>query len=151
MNLFKKAVKTSKKHELVLGCLLVLYILFNIQTPSVLAPFVNNLVAQILIGILALSIFVNVNPILGVVVVIATFEFLRRTNKLSVSYARNNFVPSESHKSEILDAVNNNPIPKTLEEEVVDQMAPLGGVEKPELPNAGFSPVLDNLHDASAL
>ena len=144
-------MKTSKKHEMVLGCFLVLYIFFNVQTPEVLAPFLNNLVSQILVAILALSIFMNVNPILGVIVVISAFELVRRSNKHSVSYAVNNYIPSESNKSDVLYAVNNNPIPKTLEEEVVDKMAPLGGEEKPELSNAGYSPILNNLHDASSI
>lgn len=151
MNFLKNAVKTSKKHEMVLGCFLVLYILLNVQTPQVLAKFLNNPIAQFLVAIFVLSIFVNVNPILGVIVIIAAVEFVRRTNRKSVTFALDNFVPSESNKSKILDAVNENPIPKTLEEEVVDQMAPLGGEDRPEIPDANYAPVLNNLHDASSI
>lgn len=151
MNFLKNAVKTSKKHEMVLGCFLVLYIVLNVQTPNALAKFLNNPIAQILLGILALSIFVNVNPILGVIVIISAVEFIRRTNKKSVTFALDNYVPSESNKSKILNAVNENPIPKTLEEEVVEQMAPLGGEDRPELPGANYAPVLNNLHDASSI
>ena len=151
MNFLKNAIRTSKKHEMVLGCLLVLYIIFNVQTPSVLSKFLNNPVAQLLVAVLAMSIFVSVNPILGVIVVVAAVEFVRRTNRKSVSFALDNYVPSESNKSKILNAVNENPIPKTLEEDVVDQMAPLGGENRPELPDSNYSPVLNNLHDASSI
>lgn len=151
MKLFKRAVKTTKKHELVIGSLLVLYLVLNVQTPNEIAPMFNNLIAQILLSILALSIFVNVNPVLGVIVLISTFEFIRRTSKLSVGYAIKNFMPTQSHKDEIINAVNENPIPKTLEEEVVDRMAPVGGVQAPELSGSSFSPVLNNLHDASSI
>jgi len=151
MNFLKNAIRSSKKHEILLGCVLALYIIFNIQTPAVLAPVLNNLIAQVLVAILALSIFMNVTPILGVIVVIAAFELVRRSNRHSLTYALNNYIPSESNKSEILNAVNENPIPKTLEEEVVDEMAPLGGENRPEIPNAAYSPVLNNLHDASSI
>lgn len=151
MKLFKNAVKTSKKHELVICSLLVLYLVLNVQTPNEIAPLFNNLVAQILLCILALSVFVNVNPVLGVIVLISTFEFIRRTSKLSVGHALKNFMPTQSNRDEIINAVNDNPIPKTLEEEVVDRMAPVGGVQAPEIPASSFSPVLNNLHDASSI
>lgn len=151
MNLLKSAVRTSKKHEIVLGCLLVLYIMFNVQTPNVIASVFNNPAVQLILAIFALSILVNVNPILGIIIIIACVEFVRRSSKKFVPYALNNYIPNESKKEKVMNAVNVNPFNNTLEEEVVQKMAPLGGEDKPSLSDAGYSPVLNNLHDASSI
>jgi hypothetical protein len=57
------------------------------------------------------------------------------------------FLPSENLKGQYLNAFNQFPV--TLEEEVVQQMAPLQS--GPPMGHKSFVPVMNNLHDATFL
>ena len=57
------------------------------------------------------------------------------------------FLPSENIKGQHLNAFNQFPV--TLEEEVVQQMAPLQA--GPSMGPKTFTPVMNNLHDATFL
>ena len=56
-------------------------------------------------------------------------------------------LPSETAKGQYLNAFNQFPV--TLEEEVVQQMAPLQS--GPAMGQKSFAPVMNNLHDATFL
>ena len=61
------------------------------------------------------------------------------------TYALNNFLPSE--QSKVIDFSKYNDFPVTLEDEVVQKMAPLQ--YGPAMGPKTFTPVLDDLHDAA--
>jgi len=115
----------------------VIYIIFNIQTPEPLANIVDSTLGYvIIIGLFALMA-VNLHPLVTLVGIFAIYL-------LFGSLAMTKFLPSENLKSQQLSAFNQFPV--TLEEEVVQRMAPLQ--PGPAMGPKSFTPILNDLHDA---
>jgi hypothetical protein len=144
MKLLKDLMK--KKHESVLLLLLLVYIVFDVQTPNVLSEYINNMYGTIAILVGALYIMSTVNPILGVIGLFAAYELIQRSAGKTLSSAMHKFVPSERKKDNQMKALNNFPV--TLEEEVVADMAPL--VKHPGK-GLNYKPASENTHNASDL
>lgn len=146
MNIFKDFIKTSKTHEYILGVLFLLYIFFNIQTPVDLAPVVNNLLFKIILVLAIISMFFYVNPIIGVLAIIAGLVFFNRSRVLGPDA-----IPNENVKSTLLKTFN-APLgaAKTLEEDMVNKMAPLVRSSRVADPSS-VHPILSSSHNASAL
>jgi hypothetical protein len=139
-NLFKK----SNYHHLALLAVLILYSVFNIQTPSGVANLIDNIYGNLAIILLAFYAFSRTHPIVGVVGLFAAYELIRRSSHASGSLAIERYLPTELKKSGHFSAFNQFPV--TLEEEVVKQMAPL--VETAGPSNLQYNPIGDDIHDA---
>jgi hypothetical protein len=122
------------KHQLIWIVLLVLYILFDVKTPVGLADFVDSNVGMLILLFLAGMGFYYFTPVVGVLILVALYELLKRSTELTGSSALKKFVPSEFNKHNQMKAMNNNG--PTLEEEVVNNMAPL--VKHAGAPNADY-------------
>lgn len=140
----------SNKEQLVLSIILIIYILADVSVPQPLANMIDSITGNIVIGLLALALFVNGNPLLGMLGLVATYMLVKRSghvNKHSRSNAANKQVPSENSK--VMDFSHYKEYPVSLEEEMVDKMAPL--VKSKPAPNSDYKPVLDKLHDAAPI
>ena len=132
MKLVKELINVEKKHELVLGALLVLFILVDLPIPSELAKLVNTVYGNIVVVILALSLYGTGNYLLAILGIVAADALIRRS-------AESGDADGDSKKGEALisinDSDNNNTygvgsgnsglLPRTLEEDMVASMAPL--------------------------
>ena len=116
--------KTARKHELLLTVLLILYIVLNVPTPDVIAPYADTPLGNIVVVLIAISLFTHSHAVVGVLGLFAAYVFIRRS---SSSDAVEAYVPSEERKSEELSAYNQFPV--TLEEQVVALRAPLADTE----------------------
>ena len=143
MNIYKDFIKTSKAHEVILAILFILYTLFEFSLPIDLLIPANNIISQVILGIIVVYLFLYVNPIVGVLAIIALVFFIHRVKK-----QLNNTVSSEPTRQSIMSSfnVNNNSI--TLEEEVVNKMSQ---INKPLIDTSGFQPLLDDGHNALIL
>jgi len=131
--------------QFLLFILFVLYIIFNIQTPEPIASIVDSTLGYvIIIGLFALMA-VNLHPVVTLVGVFAIYLLFKRSSISTGSLAMTKFLPTENVKSQYLSAFNQFPV--TLEEEVVQQMAPLQS--GPSMGPKSFSPILNDLHDAA--
>lgn len=139
-NLFKQ----SNHHQLALLVVLIVYSVFNIQTPSMIANLIDNIYGNIVVVLLAFYMFVHANPIVGVVGLFVAYEVIRRSSHSTGSLAIERYLPTESKKNGHFSAFNQFPV--TLEEEVVSQMAPL--VETAGPSNLQYHPVSEDIHDA---
>lgn len=74
-------------------------------------------------------------------------NYLFNLYKNSSSYMIKKFVPSE--KTKIIDFTKFNDFPLTLEEEMVEKMAP--PVYTKETENLEYKPILDNNHNAASI
>jgi|UniRef100_A0A6C0CPS1 hypothetical protein len=137
--------------ELVLFVVFILYLIFPIPTPAILVPYVNTNISLGAIVILTLYMFLYTTPILGVLSIFVAYELLRRSSnglvRTKVPMVRH--TPSQPKKDQ--DMKNLNP-PKetTLEETIIQQMAPIGKnsvVEK--YVETSFKPVHDKISGAS--
>ncbi len=148
MQNFKKLLKSNKRHELVLGVILLIYIIFQIDTPQALALHINSVYGTIFVVVVALSLFATVNPIVAIVGILAAIELLRRSKMRIVNGELTKQLPTEDRKT--FDVMSQNQFPMTLEEEIVKNRAPL--VSKMSVSAAAsYKPVLEDDNNATLI
>jgi|TARA_Y100000992_G_scaffold191490_1_gene129947 hypothetical protein len=147
MRIIKELLKSEKRHQLILGLLFLIYIIFQIQTPHSLALLIDNLYGTIIVLFLALSLFANVNPVIAVVGLFATIELLRRSKVATGSSELIKQLPAQDKRTSEMMAQNH--FPMTLEEEIVAKKVPLvdGVLSTP----ASYKPVLEHDNNATLL
>jgi hypothetical protein len=138
-------IKVEKREHLILVVLLIIYILLDIQLPIFLAKAVDSIYGKIVLYLLALYIFLNVNKVAGVLAFVAAYTMLKRASMQSGTFAIRNYLPSE--ESKVMDFSQFNDFPYSLEEEEVARMAPI--VKNETSTGSDYKPVLDELHDAT--
>ena len=131
--------------EVILFVLFVAYLVFQPSTPPVLSPFIDNLVVTIVVITIALYMFLYMHPILGVLGIFVAYELIRRTSTKTIAMVQ--YTPDQPKKDLEMKRMN-PPKEKTLEESMVDKMAPVG--------NGGvivtdFAPISDNVYGASVV
>jgi len=125
--MMNETFKNCRKHEMLLTVLIILYIVFNVPTPQVIAPFVDTPLGNIVVVLFALSFFMHSHPVVGILSLFAAYVLIRRSSATTGSAAIEAYVPSELRKSEELSAYNQFPV--TLEEEMVAIRAPLADTQ----------------------
>ena len=147
MKLANRVIKTEESHQTLLTVIFVIYILFDIQLPDVLAKMVSSITGNIIVALLALSLFAYTNPILGILGLIVAYLMVHRSSHQNGSYVGKMSGLSEQAKMNTMMKYNNDveysphvDTPKTLEQEMVDNMAPL--VSEGEPVNDNVKPVL---------
>ena len=146
MKLVKNLLKAEHRHSRLLELLLAIYIIVDVDTPRQLARMVDTTVGQIVIYLLITSKFYAAGPIAGVLSICAAYLLIDRSSKKTGSYYTN----AESAEEIKMDILKNyNGFPKTLEEDIVNSMAPL--VKHGSIGPSDYKPVLGKLHSASAI
>ena len=143
----KKLIRSEKRHQLLLGIVFVLYILLNVQTPKMIAGLVDNLVGNVVIVLVALTILMNSHPVVGVLSLVVAYELIRRSSGSVVVGSDSKYLLLDKKSSGEYDNINN--IQVTLEEDMVSKMATI--VHNDDPPNSEYTPVLDDLHDAAGI
>jgi hypothetical protein len=138
-------IKVEKQDHIILIVLLIIYIILDIHLPRMIAGAVDTIYGKIVLYILAYIIFVNVNPVVGILAFIAVYMMIKRAGKQTGTFAIRNYLPSE--ESKVMDFSKFNDFPYTLEEEEVSRMAPI--VFNHTSTGSNYKPVLDALHDAA--
>lgn len=147
MKYLRSLLKSERKHSVVLEVLLSIYVLFNIQTPFGLAKLVDTTIGNVVVVVLALTMFAAAGPIAGILALLASYVLITRSSRVTGGAYRQDETESEEIKMKMLEQYNE--FPKTLEEEVVSDMAPIirndGGKQ------ADYKPVLNDLFDAAPI
>jgi hypothetical protein len=143
-----KILKSFTNLELILlGCFIV-YVVFPISTPSFLAGFIESSLGMLLLFLVTIFLFFYTNPILGVIFIFVAYELLRRSSQISGRTAIIKHTPSQLNK-DIEMASMNPPKKETLEEEIVEQMAPVGKSDMSIYTPSSFKPVAESVGTAS--
>jgi hypothetical protein len=133
---------------MVIFVLLILYIVFTPDVPLGLAEYAESTIGQLVIIILAITLFLSTNPVVGILGFLAAYEFIRRASRVTGVYGIETFSPTEEKKHQIMTAMNPAP-EKTLEEELVDNLVPISPNDEIGLSDGGsFQPVLGPLYGA---
>jgi hypothetical protein len=142
-------MRQEKQHEMVIFVLLILYIVFTPSVPPALAKYAESTVGQVVVVILAITLFLATNPVVGILGFLAAYEFIRRSSRVTGVYGIETFSPTEQKKQEVMTAMNPAPV-KTLEEELVDSLVVISpNDENSGLSDGGsFQPVLGELYGA---
>ncbi len=148
MDTFNTLMRQEKQHEMVIFVLLILYIVFTPDVPLGLAEYAESTIGQLVIIILAITLFLSTNPVVGILGFLAAYEFIRRASRTTGVYGIETFSPTEEKKHQIMTAMNPAP-EKTLEEELVDNLVPISPNDEIGLSDGGsFQPVLGPLYGA---
>ncbi len=144
VNMFKK----ERMGELMLTILFIIYLIMGYKTPEPIANLVDTIIGKVVIFGVVISLFMYTNPMLAVIGLFVAFDLIRRSSSATGNDELKMFLPSEERKSSQFTAFNQ--FPYTLEQEVVKKMAPIvqSGAS---LTKAPYSPVLENLYDASPI
>jgi hypothetical protein len=143
-----KILKSFTNLELILlGCFIV-YVVFPISTPSFLAGFIESSLGMLLLFLVTIFLFFYTNPILGVIFIFVAYELLRRSSHISGRTAIIKHTPSQL-KKDIEMASMNPPKRESLEEEIVEKMAPVGKSDMSIYTPSSFKPVAESVGTAS--
>jgi hypothetical protein len=148
MDNFKDLFKGSRKGEILLTILFIIYILMGYKIPESLASIIDTIYGKIIVVTIAILLFSYTNPVLGVIGLYVAFDLIKRSSESTGTYSLQKYLPTEEKKSSELTLYNQ--FPYTLEQEVVSKMAPINKSDEYTGPPP-FAPVLDNLHEAAPI
>jgi hypothetical protein len=147
---FPASLKSMSPVEMVLFVAFIVYIVFPMKTPEMLAPYFDSALGMIVLFCITVSLFVYTNPVLGVLYIFVAYEVLRRSSG-SADNSRAvimKYTPTQAAKDADLQMMNPS-AEKTVEEEVIEVRAPIGKTLPTEYVVTSFKPVADKLEGAS--
>lgn len=120
---FLKSISTL---EIILFIVFVVYLVFQIPTPSFLIPVIDSPLGLGIVIVTTIYVFFYTTPILAILSVLVAYELLRRSSLITkMEYPISPYLPTQYKKDVVIKQMN--PVKKvTLEEEVIHVMAPLG-------------------------
>ena len=123
--------------------------MFTPSVPPALAEYAESTAGQVIVIILAITLFLSTNPVVGILGFLAAYEFIRRSSRATSVYGIETFSPTEKKKQEVMVAMN-PPSEKTLEEELVDKLVVISPNDERSGISDGmsFQPVLGKLYGA---
>ena len=135
-------IKSFQPIEMLLVALFIIYIVFPIETPDAVAGMIDSPLGIIVLLAVTVYLFVYVNPILGVLYIFVAYELIRRSSAVTARVQIIQNTPSQANKDIELKAMN--PVqPQTLEEEIVQERAPIGVSHRFSEVDTNFAPVAD--------
>ena len=144
LNYFKK----MSQLEAILAIMFALFVVLPIDMPDILAGMIDSTIG--LVGLFALTVymFFNMSPVLAVLFIFVAYELLRRSSNKTGKAIIMQHTPSQEKKDAKMKKMN--PVKKeTLEEELVDKMAPVGRSDIASYVSTSFSPVAEYVGTAS--
>lgn len=129
-------MNTKSLCELVLSILFVIFVVMDYKLPSEVSEFTASIWGKLVLVCVIIYLFRKCNPILATLGVIVAF-------KLMSQGIVSKYTPSENKKFKIMNSFN--ALHKTLEEEIVSKMKPLGA----KMTKSPYEPVLSDNHDAN--
>lgn len=142
---FSKSLSTL---EIVVLVVFVVYLIFPLPTPQLIAPFINGSFGMLTVFIVVILIFLYTNPILGVVFIFVAYELLRRSAAVYKAQPMMKHSPTERKKTQEMVRMN-PPKETTLEEQVIQKMAPAQKEFIRDNSGSNFKPVYDLINGAS--
>jgi uncharacterized membrane protein (DUF485 family) len=140
--------KSFSQLEILLLVIFILYIVLPIQTPDFLAGAINSSLGMLFIFIVTVYLFFHVNPILAVVYIFVAYELLRRSGNKVGNVTLLQYTPTQAKKDAELKAMNPAKA-ETLEEQIVQKMAPIGHSDPSVFTSSSYKPIADNIKNAS--
>ena len=140
----------ASRLELILFALFVFYLVFQLDTPQLLVPYIDSAMGMVVIVGITLYLFLYTHPVLGVLSIFVAYEVLRRStvrlNQVKIFEPN----PVQATVDKEMKAMN-PPKVYTLEEQMVAKMAPLPKSNPSDYVVSSFKPVSESTHDASEL
>jgi hypothetical protein len=142
--------RSLSKYEAILLILFIIYLIFDIQPPDAFAAVVDTPIGMVLVLLLTLMNFMRSNVILGVVGLFVAYEVVRRSARVNNRVPMEIYTPSQMNKDIELVQMN-PPVDMSLEEEMVDKMAPVGKSSMITFTMSEYKPIATETHNASTI
>lgn len=144
----QKMFSTLSQVEMIALAVFVLYIVLPIENPSFISNMVDTPLGMVGVLAVTLYLFFNANPLVAILYVFVAYELLRRSAKQTGKAAIQEHTPSQMKKDVKMQKMN--PVKKeTLEEEMVEKMAPIGHSDPVVFSESAFKPVAEDVGTAS--
>ena len=127
--------------ENVLLIIFIIYLVLGLRMPTMVAELIDSLVGKVVLLLMVIYLFVNTNPLLGILSVWVAYDLMRRSTSFS------EYAPSETNN--MLNPYNRYPY--TLEQEMVKKMAPMVTNAGSSFDKPSYKPTMDDLRDAATL
>ena len=126
--------------------LMALYVIFPIETPMGIAKMIDSEMGKIVVYVAALSMFAH-SLEFGILSLLVAYMLVKRSSEMTGTNYMKSSEGAEEIKVEMLKKYN--AFPKTLEEQVVENMAPL--VVHAPRSDLDYKPTLSGLNDAAPI
>lgn len=137
-----KSLSKIKPIEMILIAILSLFFVSRFEIPHNIAIVFENVITKIVLLIIAIFLLLNASIILAILFIVVVFDILFRSEQLT------NYSQQHHEKKKSTEFSNLNQTPYTLEQQIVEKMAPLVNSGKsPTLPS--YSTSKSNTHSAS--
>ena len=147
---FKNFLNSMSLLEKVLTVLFIVYLVMMVPTPDWFTPYINSPLGLVVLVVLVMYLLFYTTPVLGVLSLFVAYELLRRSSVMPIAKASiESRTPSQAKKDVQLQKMNPSPQSSSLEEEVVQKLAPIGVSEPSQYVNSEFKPVTTSLVGAS--
>ena len=147
---FSSYYQSLSQMEIGMMVLFVIYLVADIYPPEIMASYIDTPIGMVGVLLTTLYVFMNFKPILGVVFLFVAYEIVRRSARVNNRVPMMLYTPSQAKKDTELAEMN--PVqPTTLEEEVVEQMAPVGKSSLISYTMSEYKPISSDIHNASSI
>jgi predicted neutral ceramidase superfamily lipid hydrolase len=162
---FKNLVKKTKPAEILVLVIFILYLVLPVTTPSKLSPFIESPLGLLLLLCIAIGLFVYSHPVLGVLFIFVAYTLLRRSASVrnSSHYVRHTKETSEKlsdAQKQVTEATPPHEEPRTvgvkvnedvtLEEQIVQERAPIGRSDPVQFLQSSYKPVSTNVDGSTS-
>ena len=147
---FSTYYQSLSKMEFGMLALFIIYLVMDVYPPELFASYIDTSLGMVGILLITLYVFMNYNPILGVVFLFVAYEIVRRSARVNNRVPMMLNTPSQAKKDAELAAMN-PPLATSLEEDVVEQMAPVGKSSLISYTMSEYKPVSSDIHNASTI
>ena len=162
---FKNLVKKTKPAEILVLVIFILYLVLPVTTPSKLSPYIESPLGLLLLLCIAIGLFVYSHPVLGVLFIFVAYTLLRRSASVrnSPHYVRHTKETSEKlsdAQKQVTEATPPQEEPRTvditvkedvtLEEQIVQERAPIGRSDPVQFLQSSYKPVSTNVDGSTS-
>ena len=134
--------------EMIAFVMFVFYLVFQIETPNALVPYIDSSMGMVAIVVITLYLFLYTHPILGVLSIFVSYEVLRRSTTRLTQVKLFEPNPVQQQVDQEMKAMN-PPKDTSLEEVMVSKMAPMPKNTPNDFIETSFKPVSESIHNAS--
>ena len=146
------SIKSLKPLEVGGLIVFILFVIFPVKVPVALTGVFDSPLGILFLLIITICLFVYTNPILGVIFILVAYELIRRGSLLTgkpIGQVLTQDNTSQETKDTVLKALN-PPQTTTLEEEVIQKMAP-ASKDFIRMDGSDFKPVMTKTTGASLI
>ena len=147
---FSSYYQSLSQMEIGMLLLFVIYLVVDIYPPEIVASYIDTPIGMVGVLLTSLYVFMNYKSVLGVVFLFVAYEIVRRSARVNNRVPMMLNTPTQAKKNAELAAMN-PPLATSLEEDVVEQMAPVGKSSLISYTMSEYKPVSSDIHNASAL